>query len=258
MLKFHYILIAWLVSATASFLLISDRQICFFFILFLTLFFISVIIWGVSNIRSGMFVNTYNYNVAPSDKIALTFDDGPDIVKTPHLLRILEEYDAKATFFLMGKKIDANKEIVRQIVANGHQIGNHSYYHKNIFPLLSLKKMKEELYRTQKLLKEITGEENSIFRPPFGVTNPTIAKAVKSIGLKVIGWRIRSLDTDSSLSKEKILSRVLKKIKAGDIILLHDTSEHVLWLTTNILKYIKEQNLKAVTIDDAFTKDTHQ
>jgi len=249
MLKFYYILLVWFVSIVISYFLIDNNAIGIFVILLLTVSFVAAIIWGVSNIRSGMFVSSYNYNSKVSDKIALTFDDGPDIKNTSRLLDLLKEYDAKATFFLIGEKADVNRNIVKQIVANGHQIGNHSYYHKNTFPLLSLKRMKEELYLTQKVLKEITGKENGVFRPPFGVTNPTIAKAVKSLGLNVIGWNIRSFDTKGSLPKEKILSRVLKEMNPGDIILLHETSEHVFWLTINILKHIKEQNLKVVTID---------
>jgi peptidoglycan/xylan/chitin deacetylase (PgdA/CDA1 family) len=211
--------------------------------------YLGIIIWGVIDISSQLFIKTYCNNPHSSGKIAITFDDGPH-ENTSEILNLLDQYHAKASFFLIGKNIVKHYDIANEIHQRGHLVGNHSFSHKNTFPLLSQKKMEEELKKTQYELKKITGQENLFFRPPFGVTNPTIARTVRKLNLQTIGWNIRSFDTKKSLSTEKIAETIVSKLNAGDIILLHDKTRNICRLTEKILHHLKQKNLTAVTIDE--------
>ncbi|MEN8119818.1 MAG: polysaccharide deacetylase family protein [Bacteroidota bacterium] len=202
-----------------------------------------------------MFVKSFNSNPKVKNKVAITYDDGPDEENTPKLLGIFKKNNAKASFFMIGKNIVQYKEIADKVFKEGHIIGNHSFNHSNTFPLKSHDKIEQELVKTQREIKKITSWENLYFRPPFGVTNPFIAKALSKLNLKVIGWNIRSFDT-TNRRKELILKQITKKLKGGDIILLHDRTENVCWLTEEIFKFLKENKLEAVTIEELLF--THQ
>src|SRR5690606_22218329 len=129
----------------------------------------------------------------------------------------LKKYNARATFFCIGKNIGENPQLFRKIIAQGHTVGNHTYSHSNGFGFFPAQKVREELERTNKLVKKISGLEMKLYRPAFGVTNPNIAKAIQITGLKSIGWSIRSLDTTKS-SEGSVLNRITERISKGDII----------------------------------------
>lgn len=203
-------------------------------------------VWGVFDIRLGYFVPVIYKKKTDSRKIAITFDDGPTEF-TPKALNLLAKYNAKATFFCIGKQIKKYPDICRRVHSEKHQLGNHSYSHSNSFGFFSAEKVKEELQKTDLLIQEITGEKNHYFRPPFGVTNPHIAKAVKESGHQVIGWNIRSLDTVIE-DENKILERINKKIKSGSIILLHDTSDKTIRVLEQLLVTLRRENYQTVTI----------
>ena len=196
--------------------------------------------WGVFDIRMGYFIPvTYHLRGRPTKKVVLTFDDGPTEF-TPLFLDLLNKYQAKAVFFCIGKQIEQYPEILKRIKEEGHIIGNHTYTHipKNCFA--SATTFAEEIRKTDEILQKFQ-IETTYFRPPYGITNPHIAKAIKKCGKKVIGWDIRSLDT---IIKEetRLQSRVLSKLTNGNIILMHDTSERTYYLLEKVLKYLKENN----------------
>ena len=166
-------------------------------------------------------------------QIHLTFDDGPDPDTSPKILKILKKHNRKATFYCIGEKIKKHPYVVRQIHDAGHAIGNHSYSHSNFFDFYRTKKVVDELKKTNHLIYSLTGEECKIFRPPFGVTNPNIAKAVKKLNMKTVGWNIRSLDTVKN--KKTVLKRLMKA-KPGDIILLHDTKKQTVEILEEFLR----------------------
>src|SRR5690554_4831823 len=204
-------------------------------------------VWGVFDIRLGYFLPVLYRKKTNKKTIAITFDDGPTEF-TPKVLDILEKYKAKATFFCIGKQIEKHPDICIRIHSEGHQIGNHSYSHSNSFGFFSAEKIKAELQKTDSLIEKITGKKNHYFRPPFGVTNPHIARAVKALNHKVIGWNIRSLDTVIE-DKNKILNRITHKIQPGSINLLHDTSEKTLWVLEQLLLTLQRENYKTITIE---------
>ncbi|NJO89811.1 MAG: polysaccharide deacetylase family protein [Chloroflexia bacterium] len=215
MLKFFSITILFGLSLLVSLLLPFPFLYKILISTSLTTFYSGILIWGASSINSQLFMHTICKN--NNEKlVAITFDDGPDESNTEEILDVLSKYNSKASFFFIGSKIEKHQELVIKAHKNHHTIGNHTFTHANNFPVKSKRAIKAEIEKTQECIKSVTGKENVYFRPPFGVTNPNIAKAIKGMNLEVIGWSIRSFDTMHK-SKEQTLKRVISKIKGGDI-----------------------------------------
>ncbi len=177
--------------------------------------------------------------------IMITFDDGPHPEYTAEVLDILKSRDVKAIFFLIGERALKYPELVKRISAEGHMIGIHSLRHTPEFTIYSKKRVKRDIEATIKILEEISGLSVKLFRPPYGVTNPSIGKAVNDLGLMAIGWNIRSFDTVTSNDINRTKRRVLKRIKHGSILLLHDRLPNSARLLEEILDYLKENNYEA-------------
>lgn len=207
---------------------------------------------GSFHIRWNYHVNSLNANnKAIKNHVAITFDDGPDKQFTPLVLNLLKKYNAKATFFCIGKNIKNNPELFQKIIAEGHAIGNHTFTHNHKFGFFSTTAVINEIITTNKLISALTGKNNILFRPPFGVTNPSINKALEQTGMQSIGWSIRSLDTTSK-SSEAIIAQIKKKVKKGDVILLHDTSAKSTTVLEQLLVYLRQQQIESVTIPTLF------
>ncbi len=184
----------------------------------------------------------------PNKLVAITFDDGPHPSFTPKILELLQKYNAKASFFCIGHQVHQYGGIVKKIVANGHTIGNHTYSHSNKFGFYGTQKVILELHKTNLAIKEATGLYPKLYRPAFGVTNPSIARAVKKLQLNAIGWNIRSLDT-TKRSKKTVLERIINKVKKGDIILLHDSSDKTVEVLEQLLLFLQQNEIRSVTVD---------
>lgn len=174
--------------------------------------------------------------------IMLSFDDGPHAKNTPLVLDVLETHQVKAVFFLIGKNIQEQEEIVKQIVAKGHLIGNHSFSHHHLIDTWSSKKVLNDLTQCQQLIHQYQAQ-SLLFRPPFGVTNPRIAKVVKQLQLHTIGWNIRSYDT-STQNISKIKQRILNKLRPNSIILLHDRLDIMPELLNELIPEIKKRGFE--------------
>jgi peptidoglycan/xylan/chitin deacetylase (PgdA/CDA1 family) len=181
-------------------------------------------------------------------EVALTFDDGPDPERTPEILNILDRYQIKATFFVIGKKIKGNEVLLRRIIQKGHSIGNHSFEHSNSWDFKSSGTLRKDIQMTNDLILEITGVTTNYFRPPYGVINPMVHNALKSFNYHVIAWSKRSFDTILK-SDNKILRRTTKSLKPGDILLFHDTSEKTSLLLEQIILAIEKAGFKIVSLD---------
>lgn len=218
------------------------------YILFI-LIWIVITILGSFQIRWDYHLQSLNHNYKTSGNyISITFDDGPNREFTPKILSLLRKHGAKATFFAIGEKAEKHPEIVRQIMEEGHSIGNHSYSHSKNFGFYSTDRVTAELARANSTLKKITGKEMKMFRPPFGVTNPNIAKALRKTKHKSIGWSKRSLDT-TKLSEERILGRITTNLRRGDIILLHDSSAKTLAVLEQLLLFLQSHELQSIPVD---------
>lgn len=211
------------------------------------LVFFTMIVYGSFQIRANYFLNSFHQNSETKEKIvALTFDDGPSEF-TSKFLDLLEKYHAKATFFCIGKQIENFSEAFQKTIEKGNEIGNHTYSHSRKTGFLSSQKMLSEIENCDQNIWKFGNIETKLFRPPFGITNPNIAKAVNLSEKKSIGWNIRSLDTVIS-SPEKITNRILSRIKPGSIILLHDTSEKTYKVLEKLLLFLEHENYKMLTV----------
>lgn len=207
---------------------------------------------GSGLIGLNYFFKSLNYQSNEAqNRIAITFDDGPNLEYTPKVLALLRQYNAKATFFCIGKHIEAHSKLVKQILEEGHVVGNHTYSHSNNFGILSTEKVKAELEQTNTVFENITGLKLRLYRPAFGVTNPNIKRAIQTLQLQPVGWSKRSLDT-TNRSQDVILKRITKRLKPGDVILLHDTSQKTVDTLEQLLLFLQKQKLKSVSIDTLF------
>lgn len=210
--------------------------------------FIGLTSWGSFDIRLNYFVKAYSSNPnEKSKKIALTFDDGPHEM-TEKVLDLLLQYNAKATFFCIGTQIEKHPTILQRVIDEGHTVGNHTLSHSKSFGFFSTLQVKEEIEKTDALLQNKTNKKPFFFRPPFGVTNPNLAKAIAQTGHYVIGWNIRSLDTVIN-DESKIFERIKKKVKPGGIILLHDTSLKTVNVLEQLLLFLQTENYEMITVD---------
>ncbi|SFN49923.1 Peptidoglycan/xylan/chitin deacetylase, PgdA/CDA1 family [Bizionia echini] len=211
----------------------------------------------VTALGSGLVGWNYHLKILNSNKnatknhISITFDDGPNSEFTPQVLALLNKFQAKATFFCIGKHIEIHPEISQQIITAGHTIGNHTYSHANNFGFYNTERVQSELEKTNSVIKELSGLNPQLYRPAFGVTNPHIRRAVQNLNLITIGWNKRSLDT-TNLSEKQILNRITKNLKSGDVILLHDTSDKSVRVLEQLLLFLRENNFQSVTIDTLF------
>ncbi len=158
-------------------------------------------------------------------QIALTYDDGPNDPHTQHLLDVLARYEAKATFFLIGRYVKQRPDIARAIHAGGHAIGNHTYTHPNLV-LVSAAKLKQELSDCRKALEDAIGAPAPLFRPPFGGRRPNVLRTVRAMGMEPVMWSVTAFDW-SARSSEFIVDKVVKEVerrrgKQSEIVLLHD------------------------------------
>lgn len=154
--------------------------------------------------------------------LALTFDDGPG-PSTPQLLELLQRQDIKATFFLIGQQIEKYPQTVRLIHEAGHVIGNHTYSHPSLL-MSSPSATEEELRKTQDLVVSLTGRAPGIFRPPYGYRAPWTAKSAATVQLRQVLWSLNPRDFQHP-GVGVLVRRIESKVRAGDIILLHDGRE---------------------------------
>lgn len=210
--------------------------------------FLLLIIYGSSIIQANFFAEAYCHADTAEKEIALSFDDGPNREFTPQALSILAHYNAPATFFVVGKNIQGNEDILKQIDADGHSIGNHTYTHSFFVDFKSARGFKNELNQTANAVFKVIGKHMKLFRPPYGVTTPHLAKASNLLGYKIVGWSIRSFDTTAD-SAHGISRRVQKQIKPGAIILFHDTSDKTIHALKQTLKFAQENGYRIVTIE---------
>jgi peptidoglycan/xylan/chitin deacetylase (PgdA/CDA1 family) len=152
--------------------------------------------------------------------VALTFDDGPSDRITKQILDLLDKYSVKATFFVSGINALRHPEIIQDIIARGHTVGNHSYSHNYFLMLKSYRTLYREIAEAQKVLREM-GIEAFAFRPPVGIVNPKLSSVLDKLGMFCVTFNCRAFDAGNFRVKD-IAMKILKKVKADDIILLHD------------------------------------
>jgi peptidoglycan/xylan/chitin deacetylase (PgdA/CDA1 family) len=159
----------------------------------------------------------------PSQSVALTFDDGPDPIVTPYILDLLRDRGATATFFVLTDRVSRHPELVRRIVAEGHEIGLHGDRHDRL-TLISSVEVRRRISASKDLLESVAGRPVRFFRPPFGAQSLATYFAARSCGLEVVVWGPHAEDWVES-PPEVVATRGLRGLKGGDVLLLHDGLE---------------------------------
>lgn len=212
----------------------------------------TVAYFGTTQIGSHFYMPTYFKGANSSQKqIALTFDDGivnPE--QTRQVLQVLQQYQAKATFFCIGKNLQTKEQqaVLKELHTAGHWVGNHSFSHANLFDFYGSKRVVQEIKATDALIHSLIGKQPLFFRPPYGITTPNIAKALKQLPHQTIGWSLRSLDT--VIKKEQaLLKRLKKQLHAGAIVLLHDHVKSLPEVLPLFLDYLLSEGYIVVGLD---------
>jgi len=239
------------------FLLNLYNAIHFLWFAVIILLWIGINAFGSARISSNYHVKAFCSNPLETEKkIALTFDDGPSIY-TLEVLELLKKYNAKATFFCIGKNIETYPEILQKVIDEGHLVGNHSYSHSKFFDFYDAKKITEELQKTDALLEKFTSKKINFFRPPYGVTTPSIRRALEVTGHKTIGWNIRSLD-GGTLNQELIFNRLIKHISPGGIVLFHDTGKHSVLVLEQFLQFLQQNNYQVISVEELLKLNAYE
>lgn len=247
MLNFRNIAIVYALLLISFILLSIFWKIPLVAYLLFALSFLLFLFYGSYFIGSQFYMKVVCKGNTREKKIAFSFDDGPANF-TPSILKILSEHNIKAVFFCIGKHIEHNEELLKQIDKEGHIIGNHSYSHCLSFDFWRTTEVLADLQKTHQLVKRVTGKNMRWFRPPFGVTNPNIAGAVSQMGYNAIGWNIRSLDTVTK-DVAVLFNRVCKQIQPGAIILFHDICPVTVDVLPLLVKYLREQHYEILPLD---------
>ena len=188
------------------------------------------------------------YNVKTDEnKVALTFNcaQSGDI---DELLTVLEAYDVKCTFFLLGSWAEKHPPEVKAIYDAGHEIGNHGYSHKDL-PSMSFESILLDIQQCNNAIKSITGHTPTLLRAPSGAYDNKTISAAESLGMMTIQWDVDSLDW-KNISASEILTRVKDKVQKGSVIQLHTGTDHTSEALPMILDYLKAQNLTPVTVSE--------
>ncbi|MFA5176530.1 MAG: polysaccharide deacetylase family protein [Candidatus Omnitrophota bacterium] len=220
--------------------------VCFFI---LSLFFDEAVF-----VRKGTF-----YRAKRADKVvALTFDDGPSPEWTPQVLDELKKAQVKATFFMLGNHVERYPEIARQVLAEGHEIGNHTYDH-HVLIYYKMEELEKEIKDAEKAIKTVTGQNTRYFRPPKAWLSSREKKKIEEMGYKIVLWSLNSKDWVTYHDKQ-ITSYILKRIQPGDIILFHDsggvfTAEggnrtQTIKTIPRLVKKLEEKGYRFVTISE--------
>lgn len=177
--------------------------------------------------------------------IAITFDDGPHLENTDKVLDIFSKYNAKATFFMLGENVEKYPDVVKRVNDAGHEIGIHTWSHKELTKLSS-EDIVNEVNKTANAIENITGKRPTLVRPPYGSVNDKVRNAINN---PLILWNIDSLDWKSR-DKNKIVPLVLNNIQDGDIVLLHDIHSTTVPAVEEIIKYLVENDYQIITVTE--------
>ena len=218
--------------------------------------YVGIVLAGVFVLRLRMFADAIVRGPEDARGVVLTFDDGPDPVHTRKVLDILDEHEAKATFFVIGRKVDKHPDVVKEILARGHEVGVHGWAHDRLFALRGPRRVRRDLERAIQSLEKVTKQRPTLFRPPVGHTSPTIARIAEQLELTVVGWSAAGYDGLAGAEPKKVVARIARHLDDRDIVLLHDAAERDDHEPTasrtlpGILDAMKDKNLRIARLGD--------
>lgn len=199
---------------------------------------------------------TFVAGVRGSPRIALTYDDGPNDPHTLKLIEVLAKSDVRATFFMMGCYVRQRPDIARAVAHAGHVVGNHTFSHPNLI-FKSSTETRRELIECRQALQDAIGDHSNLFRPPFGGRRASTLRIARELGLQPVMWNVTGYDWNAPPA-ELIEKKVVRQIRGGDVILLHD-GEHrafgadrgqTVIATANLIRRFKNEGWKFVTVPE--------
>jgi peptidoglycan/xylan/chitin deacetylase (PgdA/CDA1 family) len=211
--------------------------------------------WIKTNSFIKKIFSNYIWDISNTEnKIYLTFDDGPTPEITEWVLEELKTYQAKATFFCIGKNISNHKDIFWKIISEGHSIGNHTYNHLNGWKTSTEEYLNNiELcnFEIRNLKSEVLNLKPQLFRPPYGKIKKSQSKILRQLDYKIIMWDVLSADFDQTITPEKCLENVVRNVKSGSLIVFHDSikaHKNLEYTLPRALQILKERGFKFETI----------
>lgn len=195
------------------------------------------------------------YSVDCQDKkCSITFDCAWGAHDIPDILDILDKYNAKATFFIVGLWAEKFPDMVKLIADRGHTVANHGYSHAHMAQIPE-SKIEEEIERCTDTLEKIIGERTNLFRPPYGEYNAATIKTAKRLGYYTIQWDVDSLDWKKNMSEQDIFNRVTSRVDYGSIILFHNDTQYTVKVLPSILENLTNNGYTCVSVSDLIIKD---
>lgn len=185
--------------------------------------------------------------------VALTFDDGPHPESTPELIRLLGIHGVRATFFVVGRRVHAHPDLIRNILDAGHTLGNHSFEHDHWMAFKGKQALMADIAATQREL-EAHGVVPEVYRPPVGITYPGLGPVLSDLGLKAVTFSCRALDRGNQ-TVARLSQRILRQVSPGDIIMLHDLppreEDRVHWLSevSAVLEGLKTRQMAILPLE---------
>jgi peptidoglycan/xylan/chitin deacetylase (PgdA/CDA1 family) len=194
-------------------------------------------------------------------EVALTFDDGPSPKTTPRVLEALGKAGVSATFFVVGRKVQAHPALLRELVRAGHQVELHGFEHDRLFSLRGSARVADDIRRTQDIIQAAGAPRPSLFRPPIGFVSHLTVTGARKAGVTLVGCSARALDGLRQAAPEKVTERLLRALKPGALLAMHDASEHddyepaSLSALPRVLDALRERSLRAVTLSSWVTAE---
>lgn len=213
---------------------------------------------------SGWLMPVIRHGDRDNPSVALSFDDGPDATLTPLVLDALQRHRVRSTFFVIGQHAEAHSGLIRRMVNEGHEIANHSYTHSRFLNMRFRTAMREDILRGVQALTRLCPKVSpTLYRPPMGLKNPTLARLQQQMGLRVVAWSLHARDTRGR-NAERIAGRILRRIRAGDIVVFHDGHDlegkrrdtALVQALELILPVLSRRGLQPVTVSEIIGDET--
>jgi peptidoglycan-N-acetylglucosamine deacetylase len=219
--------------------------------------YVVVFVWGIVDLRSNFFVRAYVCNKWESSNVGLTFDDGPDENLTPLVLDLLKRFGFCATFFVVGKRAQAQPQIVKRMIAEGHVVACHDLTHSLLSNFRFSGAMIRDIGAAQAIVRDIIGARPLLYRPPEGLANPHLGTALTALKMKCIGWSRRARDAGNRrIGNIRRISTL--RVRGGDVVLLHDClpipdyKTEILAQLESLFSKMRDAKLVSVGINDLF------
>lgn len=255
MRPFQYIAILFIMLFIALLALVWADILVWGWLAVFTLAYVLFLFIPITHIQWNYYIDSTNSGEVRGKNIALTFDDSPN-VETETILDILKKEKVKAAFFCIGTNVRDNPYLVKRMYDEGHIVGNHSFSHGYHFDWKSTANMVRDMEACNKEIKKSIGVTPLLFRPPYGITNPNLYRAVKKTGMESVGWSLRSFDTSSKDGIE-LKKKILNNLKGGDIVLLHDSQSITREILTDLIHEARQKGFTFVSLNQLTGLDAY-